>query len=157
MSFRSAGVTQANYISYLVSPYHVWFVDMGYPELDIKTFEDGEWALIQYLNSPTVPAMTRWQYVLTGIRKTEISPWWCRKYAENLDLEKKHVWAEIEDKERALEDETKSRERHDQDVANRRHETIMKNRGLVERISRNGLHEMNLRQISKHIPNHRFR
>jgi len=157
MSFRAAGVTQANYISYLVSPYHVWFVDMGYPELDIKTFEDGEWSLIQYLNSPTVPSMTRWQYVLTGIRRTEISPWWCRKYAENLDLEKRHVWAEIEAKERALEEETKGRERHDQDIAARRHETIMRNRFLVDRISRNGLQEMNLRQISKHIPNHCFR
>lgn len=157
MSTCKAAVTTTNYQSYLVTPYNSWFRALGYPLLDVRRYEDGEWAIIQYLRSPVVPAVTPWNHVLTGLRHVDLSLSVCEKYANQLDVEKRHVWAEQERFEAEAIAEAERSERHTQMIAEKQHEAIVNNPGLMNRIARNGLHEINLFNIAKHAPLHHFR
>lgn len=157
MPFSSPRVTAKNYVSYFVSPFHVWCREAGYPELDVVTFDDGEWELIQYHRSPVVPALTPWTTVLTKMRHVEISPWIIQKWAMNLDLERKHVWDELERNEKEAALEQQRTERHSEDIAERQFRSIRQNPALMERIARNGLREIGLMQMARHIPRHFYR
>lgn len=150
-------VTHGNYQSYMVSGYNTWFSEMGYPELDILTFEDGEWSIIQYHRQPIVPTLTPWSHVLTKMR--HIEPSWdiCRKWAEQLDLEKRHVWEEQEKLEARARQELAAEERHAKDFTDRAYTAIRSNPDLMNRIAKNGLGEMGLRQMARRIPNHHYR
>jgi len=150
-------MTEADYISYMVSPYNIWFRDLGYPELDIVEYEDGEWAIIQYLRSPVVPCLTPWNHVLTKLRHVEKSYWVCKKWAEQLDLEKRHVWEQQEASERRAREEQAFEDRRAEDWATQAFTSIRNNPGLMERIAKNGLGEIGLRQLARHIPNHHYR
>lgn len=154
--FSEKGI-YADTVSYFCSPYHVWCCELGYPELDVVEFKDGEKALIQYHRSPVIPALTPWNYVLTKIRNVDITPAFIKHYADKLNLENRHVWDEMDAKDKKLDEEQAARERHDKDIAERRYECIRGNDALMQRISRNGLGEMNLRQMARHIPNHHYR
>ncbi len=136
------------------SPYHIWFREMGYPNLDIREFDDGEWAIVEYYSSPTIPSMTRWNYVLHGIRNTLITPGFVTKYVHQLDLHRKEVWAAAEAKEKAQDEEKARLDAHAQDTAERAKNIIMQTPALVERIAEKGLQEMNLENIVKNIPRH---
>lgn len=157
MPFSEPRVTARNYVSYFVSPYHVWCREAGYPELDVVRYEDGEWALIQYHRSPVVPSLTPWTTVLTKMRHVELSPWVITKWAQNLDLERRHIWDELEAKEKAAAAEYEQNVRHGQDLADQQFKVIRGNPALMERIARNGLKEIGLFQMSRHIPKHFYR
>ena len=155
--FTSAKVTTNNYVSYMVTPYNAWFRSWGYPRLDLNIYDDGEWEIIEYLRSPVVPALTPWHRVLMDIRNTEINPWFCKKYVENLDVEKQHVWDELDRNEERHRQALYAEELHATDFAERAFKAIKQNPELMERIAKNGLGEIDLFKLSKHIPNQRFR
>ncbi len=134
------------------SPYFVWFVEMGYPNLDIREWDDGEWALVEYYSSPNIPALTRWNYVLTGLRNIIPSPGFVTKYVLQLDLQRKAVWDLAEAKTRAMDEEKERLETHAQDTATRATAAIMQNPGLVERIAKEGVKAIDFAEIRKHIP-----
>lgn len=150
-------VTLANYVSYMVSPYNAWFRDLGYPELDVISYDDGEWAIIQYHKSPVIPHLTPWSFVLKRIRHLEKSPAVFKKYTDQLDLEKRHVWAKQDADDRELSRSLDEEDRRFEDKSKRIVDSVMRNDDLVQRVARNGLGELSLRSISRHIPNHRFR
>jgi hypothetical protein len=76
--------------------------DMGYPELDIKQFKDGEWAIREFYRSPVVPAHTPWKYVLKGLRNIEISESFIKKYLWQMDPRNAHFWKKHEDDTKAI-------------------------------------------------------
>ena len=164
---RSTPGIKSWYPSSMVSEYYCWFVELGYENLDIlqhrSTYEvpsgylttfDGTWSIIEYYNSPIIPSLTRWNYVLAGINDQEISASFVEKMVGMLDLRRKQVWDMAEAKTKAMEDEKESLEKHAQDIAERAKNLILSNPNVVERIARNGLSEMNPTSILKHIPRH---
>lgn len=157
MSFIEPKVTCENYVSYFVSPYNAWFKEWGYPLLDINRYEDGEFEIIQFHSVPLIPAEVQWSRVLMGFRNMEINPWMIKKYTENLDLERRHAWDELEKSEERARQQQLADELHVQDSAMRKFEAIRRNPDLMERIARNGIQEIGLRQLARHIPNHRYR
>ncbi len=140
-----------SYPSRMVSPFYCWFVEMGYPELDVRTYDDGEWSIIQYMNRPIIPSLTRWNFVLKGIRNTEITYDFCKKYAEQLDLEKRTVWEEQEKQERRMREQADFEERRANDMADQWLKGIVNNPALMERIAKNGLKEVDPRRMLNHI------
>lgn len=151
------GVRTNTYVSYMCSPYHVWFQAMGYPRLDLNIYEDGEWEIIEFLRTPVVPSLTPWHRVLMDIRHTEISYDFCKKYVENLDLEKRHVWDEMDRKDEQDKRDLFKQEMHVADFQKRAFQAVSQNPALMERIAKNGMQELSLRNLSRHIPNFRFR
>ncbi len=139
------------------SPFYTWFCDLGYWNLDIRQWDDSEWAIVEYYHTPLVPSMTRWNYVLQGMRNILITPGFVTKYVNALDLRKKEVWDALDAKDRAQDEEKAKLDQHAQDTAERAKNLIMQTPTLVERIAKNGLQEMNLDKIIKHIPSQQRR
>ncbi len=134
------------------SPYYCWFTELGYWNLDIREWDDGEWAIVEYYNIPNIPSMTRWNYVLKGLKNISITPAFVERWVNQLDLRKRAVWDAMEAKDK-LQDEEKARlDAHAQDTAERAKNIIMQTPSLVDRIAKNGLQEMNLEKILEHIP-----
>lgn len=146
------GLFSWNYISYLQSQYHIWFQEMGYPELDILRYEDGEWYIIQYYTCPVIPSLTQWQVVLGPMRNVEISYSFCRKYVKDLDITRKAFWDRENEKSQEVEDEFERVEKHREESAELATQAIVRNPNLVERIAKNGLKEMDLGYIANHVP-----
>lgn len=140
------------YISYFQSKYHGWFQDLGYPELDIMTKENGEWWIIQYYNSPVIPCLTKWQTVLGPMRNVEISYGFCHKYTQKLDITKRAFWDAEEAKSREVEEEWEAREKHNEDLVERAHEAFVRNPDFMERFAKNGVKEMDLSSFEKVVP-----
>lgn len=137
-------------------PWYTWCVDLGYRNIDIQQWHDGEWALIEFYNSPVIPALTRWNFILSDLRNIEISPGFLTKYVRQLDLTRKEAWDALDAKERAQTEEKEALDRHAEDTAERAKNIIMQTPTLVERIAKNGLKEMDLEKIAKHIPRHQL-
>lgn len=129
---------------------------MGYKELDLRRYEDGEYAIIQYLNTPIIPSLTRWNFVLKGIRNTEITYDFCKKYAEQLDLEKHTVWEEDAKAMRRHREQTEFEERRANDMADQWLKGIVNNPDLMERIAKNGFKELDPRRMMNQIPRYRL-
>lgn len=146
----------ADYPSKMVSKYYCWCKDQGYPELDVVQYPDGEWALIQYMQTPIIPSLTKWNFVLKGIRNTEINPEFIRKFADQLNIEKHTVWEEQAKCERLAHEQELYEERRVQDRADQWMKGIRNNDALMERIAKNGLRELDPRRILNHIPRYRL-
>lgn len=141
-----------SYYSSMCSPYHKWFIDAGYPQLDIVDYEDGSWAIIQYLNSPIIPCLTKWQHVLQDIRHQIKTPAFCEYWAKRLDPTIGEYRAHEQKKSDKVIAERDAADRFKADMVDRKAKAILKNEGLCERIVKNGLQEMTLPKILKHIP-----
>lgn len=152
----SKKITARNYVSYLVTPWNAWFKEMGYPELDVVTFGDGERAIIEYLKAPVVPAQTPWNYVLTKLRNMDLGYDYLKAWADQLCLEKRHVWEEAKAREENAVQELLERDRRGEDFINRAHKVISKNPALMERIAKNGAGELSLKSLWRHIPRSRL-
>lgn len=148
----SPGHYSWSHISYMQSPYSCWFHLMGYPELDIHETKTGEWAIIQYYSVPTIPAETKWQVVLGYMKNIEKSYSFCEKYAKQLDLQRKAFWAREEAKTKAMLEEKEKIDKHRNDSVERATKAIVKNDALMQRIAKNGLKEMDLSYIARHVP-----
>lgn len=156
------------YPSYMCSRWYCWFVELGYENLDIVqhrdtfqmpdgsylTAENGTWSIIQYYNTPIIPAETRWNFVIANINDHEINPSFVERMVHMVDIKRKEYWDLCEEKTRKMEAEKDYLERHAQDVASRATDLIMRTPTVVERIAKNGLKEMDPVSILKHIPRH---
>ncbi len=140
------------YPSAAVSPWYCWFVEMHYPQLDIHRYEDGEWEIIQYLNSPIIPSLTHWQQVLGPMRNVEISYGFCEKYVRKIDITKKEFWDREEKKTKEMLAEHESLDAHKEEAVNHAYKGIMKNDGLVQRIAKNGISEIDLTTLARRVP-----
>lgn len=149
-------ITLDNYVSYFCTKYRPWFVELGYPMLDVQQWPDGEWAIIEFLNQPLIPSLTKWHYVLTGLRNIEITYPFLQKYLYALDLHRDGVWDREEKKSQHVEFEHERQVNFQVDVADRAYRAVKRNEGLMERIARNGLKELAARSIFKNIPRYRF-
>jgi hypothetical protein len=138
--------------SYMVSDYHRLFVEMGYPELDILKYPDGEWHIIQYYSRPIIPCLTKWQVVLGPMRNVDISRGFLEKYIRQCDITKRAFWDREERKTQEVETEHASEQRRRVDYVNRAHEAITRNPSLMGRIAENGIQEMDIPSIARHVP-----
>ncbi len=148
----SPGYYAHSYISSMVSPYHVWFCHMGYPELDVLGYPDGAWFIIQYYNSPVVPSLTKWQAVLGPLNHVEKTYDFMHKYAHTLDLTKRVFWDREEKKSQMSEDEWERVELHREEMVERASRAFLQNPHVMDRIARNGIAEMDLSRIARHVP-----
>lgn len=139
-----------------VSKYHGWFVELGYPELDVNQFPDGSWEIIQYFNRPIIPSLTRYQAVLSGLKNIEISRGFIEKYVGQVDMARKEFWRREEAQTALAEREHAATEKHRQDSVARAAKAITQNPDLMDRIARNGLQEMDPTRIARHIPRARM-
>ncbi len=137
-------------------PWYQWCCELGYPNIDIQQWPDGEWAIIEFYNAPIVPGSTRWNFVLHGLRNVEITPGFVTRYVHQLDLQRQEVWAKYEAKDKAQDEEKAALDRHAEDTAERAKNIIMQTPTLVDRIAEKGLKEMDLGKIVKHIPRHQL-
>lgn len=147
---------RASYPSSVVSKWYRWFVELGYPQLDIEKYEDGSWSIIEYYNAPIIPSLTRYNLVLGPMEHVDISFGFVSNWIKKLDLRRKEYWDECERKTKEMEQEKERLESHAQDTAERAKNIIMGNPDLVERVAKNGMHEINLENIRKHIPRHKL-
>lgn len=145
------GLTANTYISSMQSPYHPWFIELGYPDLDIKEFRSGEWAIIQYLSSPVIPSLTKWKYVLSGMRNILITRGFIERYVEQLDTSKKAIWEREEQATRDAEEAHRKREEHANETADEMTKAFMKNDALMERFARQGASALRPESIMQHI------
>ena len=154
---HSPGVRSWNYYSYFQSPYHIWFQELGYPELDIIDWPDGEWAIIEYQNSPVVPCTTKWKVILAGLRNVEISWGFIKRYIDQCNPMSTFFWDRLEQREKEQDAEWETNERNAEDRAQRAAQLVIRNPELMERIARRGIREMDLVKIRKNIPDYKFR
>lgn len=144
-------------LSYMVSKWYPFFCRIGYPELDILQYDDGEWHVIQYFNAPIVPSLTRWQTILGPMRNVEIGYGFLEKYIKALDINQKEFWAREEAKTKAVEEEWERTQRHAEDMATRATAAFTRNPNVMERLARNGTNELNLQTLAKHVPKNAFK
>lgn len=142
-----------NYLdSAFVSDKYKLFCDLGYPQLDLVVHKDGSWSILEMLNAPLISGLTRWNYILKNIRNQEISEAFISRMLERINPMKREFWEIERQKEAALDLEEIRKANHREDSVNRAMKIVKKNEGLVERIARNGIGEMDLNSIYKHIP-----
>jgi hypothetical protein len=125
---------------------------MGYPLLDINRYADGEWSIIQWLKRPTVPAITEWQNVLSGMRNVDITRGFVQKFLNQIDMNRREFWDREEANSRACEDEWEKTEQHAEELATKATEAVMGNDDLLRRIKKNGLGEIDPLKIARNVP-----
>lgn len=135
------------------SNYHSWFRRLGYPNLDLVEYSDGSWIIIQYLSSLATPTpLLKWQMVLGYMTNVIPTFGFVEKYVKRLDITKREFWARQEAKTKEVEDEHAALGKHREDFVNIAHKSFMKNPHMMERIAKNGLGEMDLDKLAKHVP-----
>lgn len=145
-------VSSSRPISYMTTPYNRRFAAFGYPELDIKEWEDGEKAIIQYHQCPIIPSLTKWSYVLTKLRNVDITDGFIVQWTGRLDMEKQHFWDEEEKLRQKMLETQAYEDRRAHDYGERAFKAVRQNPALMERIARNGLKELGLLKILRNIP-----
>ena len=138
-------------VSSFVSEYHDWFVEMGYPQLDIAEYQDGSWAIIQMENSPVIPSLCRYRSILGPIEHVLITRGFVEKYVKRLDVTRREFWDLEDAKSKAIDEEHAAREEHAEYLAEKATQAVTSNPYLMERVAQNGLLEMMPNRLSKHI------
>lgn len=133
-------------------PWYTWCCELGYPNIDVQQWGDGEFAIIEFYHTPLIPAETRWNYVLQGMKNILITPSFIERYVRSLDLHRKEVWDSLNAKEKAQDEEKEKLDAHAQDTAERAKNIIIQTPTLVERIAKKGLKQMDLDKIRENIP-----
>jgi hypothetical protein len=141
-----------NYLnSAFVGPYYPMLVELGYPQLDIKKWDDGEWAILEMLNAPLCPSLTRFTYVLKKIRHMEITESNVKKMVHSIDPCRSEFWIREAEKSLGVELEHESSEAHKEDTMKGVYEAVTRNPALMDRIARFGASEMNPEKIALRI------
>lgn len=144
-------------MSYLESKYHKWFKELGYPQLDIQEWDDGEWAILEYIGPTVIPCETKWNYILTGLRHIEPSYGFVKNYIDTQET-MTHLFRVKKDLDSLKIAEEKMKEdRRVQDLAERATQLVRRNEAMYQRVAANGLQELNLHNIAKHIPQAQLR
>lgn len=144
------------YFSYICSDYHKWFVDMGYPRLDIAEHDDGSWSIIEYHNIPLIPCQTKWHQVLGPMRHEEKSLGFCERWVKKLDLKNKQAWDHYEEQTKKAESDFDRKENRALERIEQAHKVITNNPDLMNRVAKKGMQEIRLDVLSKYIPRYRF-
>ncbi len=140
-----------SYPSTMCSDYYCWFVEMGYPELDLRIYSDGSWGILQYLNTPIIPSLTKHMPMLQGIKNVEISYSFIKYHCDKLNIRNRHVWDEQDRTERRALEEVALEERRAADFAEQMMKGIRGNDDLLQRIAKNGLRELQPMRLLNHI------
>lgn len=135
----------------MVSRHYIIFCELGYPQLDINEWDDGEWAILQYWNAPLIPTMTKFNHVLTGLKNIEKSRSFIKEYIEIIDTTRHAFWHIEEEKTKAVEDETERKEQYIEQTAERKMEILRRCPTLMERIHKFGLKEIGFDSLWNHI------
>lgn len=138
------------YISYFTSRYYPIFVELGYPQLDVREITDGSWCILEMMRSPVIPSLTKWRDVLGPIKHVEISKGFIQKYVTAIDTMKDGLWDRERKKTRDMLLEKESIDRRREDLSNRAFLAMRQNPALMERIAKYGLAAMDLNDIAKH-------
>jgi hypothetical protein len=129
---------------------------MGYDNLDIAENHDGSWDIIEYIQKPYVPCVTEWQMVLGTMEGVLKTYGFCERFVKQVDMNRKEFWAREEAKTQAVADEHEAKEERAVEMAEIASQAVIRNPGLMNRIAKNGMKEMELGKIAKHIPKHEF-
>lgn len=135
------------------SKYHPWFVELGYPQLDMREYQDGSWILVEYLSSLAAPRpLFKWRMILGYFLNEIPTKGIIEKYIKRLDTKRREFWDLQEKKTKEVEDEHARSQKHKEDMVARAHKSIVQNPDLMERIAKNGLQEMDIDNVGKHMP-----
>lgn len=141
----------------MVSKWYPMLCDLGYPQLDVVRYEDGEWAIIEYDNAPLMPSLTKFRHVLTGLRHVEITEGFLRNYIRQIDPRNRQFWDRERQATERMESEKLAQENHAHDLAETAMKVLSRNEDLKERIAKNGIQELSLEKIARNIPTHKLR
>lgn len=137
--------------SSLVSDYYPILCEMGYPQLDVIRYNDGEWSVIEYLNAPLVPSLTKYRHIALNIRHLEINESNLKKIILECDTTKKRIWEREEQNTKKIFDEHKTYEENREYIIEEAVNVIKRNPDLMERVAKKGLSEIDLPNIAKNI------
>lgn len=138
--------------SSFVGPYYEWCCDLGYPQLDVQVFKDGSWAVLEMLNAPIIPSMTRFNYIAKGFKNMELNKSILKRIIWQCDPTKRWIW-EIENKKsEEILRENEAKETFAVERAEYAMDGIRRNPDLQERVAKNGIQEILPHNIAKHIP-----
>ena len=154
--YHTPGLRAWNYFSAAQSPWHVWFEELGFPQLDITRYEDGEWCIIEYMYAPLIPAEVKYRVVLAGLRNIEINWEFIKRYVDECDPTSARFWQNVERQERLKDAEWETAEQNAIDRAHRAARFVTQNPALMNRIAKRGIAEMSLSKIRREIPNYKF-
>jgi hypothetical protein len=135
----------------MISKYHHIFVDLGVPQLDVRRWDDGSWAIREFHRSPVVPSLTPWKYVLTGLKNIEISEGFIRKYLWQIDPRTKAFWQKDDDERKEEEGRRAYYENEKAERILQLGKQLAKNEGLMERAARIGPAAFDLENIGRKI------
>lgn len=150
------GITSANYKSAFFSDYHPWFVEMGYPRLDLCTYEDGSWGIIELQNGGLIPSEAVFLDVLTGIKNLEPNYSTIQRLVHSLDVYRDEYLDHELKKSKLVEEEWDYVNRRRTDLINKTAEVFAKNDHLKERIAKRGAKALDLIDMSRYVPRYRF-
>ena len=134
--------------SSMVSDRYPVFVELGYPQLDVETFEDGSWAILEYINAPLIPSLTSWKWVYKGFHNIEFSSALAAKLIRQIDPQYPEYWAQELLKSTKLLTEKNERARFEEDWTERMVPQMMANPALMERVARYGMRELDPARIA---------
>jgi hypothetical protein len=145
------------YNNAMTSQYYPWFVELGYPQLDVVFYEDREWAIIEFENAPLVPSQTKWRVIFSGFRNVEFNKSFVKKMIEMIDLERREYWERMEEEEaeRAQAEESAINARAD--LHSRAAKEICRNDALMERAAKQGPSAFSLDSILREMSPHQIR
>lgn len=138
--------------SSFVSNYYEWFCDLGYPQVDLVEHKDGSWSLIEMLNAPVIPSLTKWRYIARNIKNREPTLSGVKRILNEINPQRNEVWERESKKTQKIEDEYQAREERVELVAEEWTDSVRRNPALQERIAKNGLTEILPHNIAKHCP-----
>lgn len=128
--------------SSFTSKYYEWMCELGYPQLDIQVADDGEWWIIQYINAPVIPSMTKTQVVIHGFKHVTLCKGFVERVVKSIDPQRQEFWEMQEAKTRKVEEEALAKEKHQEESAEKKMEVIRRTPELWERVATKGTEQI---------------
>ncbi len=150
------GVTSESYRSSFFSEYHPWFIHMGFPQLDLATYEDGSWAIIELQDGGYIPSETKFKVIMGFMENLEPSYSTIKKLVDSIDVCKEAFWERERNRTQIVEDEWAAAEKKKEELADEATKFMTGNPDLMERVAKKGLSMLQLKEISKFVPRHKL-
>lgn len=128
--------------SYFVSDKYRIFCELGYPELDINVFNDGSWAILEMINAPVIPCLTKFKYILKGMKNIEFNRSFAEKFVKQIDPRLPEFWEREIKKTMKLEQDSINHEKFVDDLVEKTVARLRKNDALNERVAKYGPSEL---------------
>lgn len=143
--------------SSLTSPYYEWLCEMGYRELDIVVANDGEWWVIQYLNAPVIPSMTKHEVVIHGFKGVVLCKGFVERVVKSIDPTRKEFWEAQEAQSLKVELEAEKKEKFQEESAEKKMQIIRRCPELMELVAKHGTDQVLPHKIFKNLTPHQKR